>query len=537
MIDHEHGAYLLGLLAGLTAAIIVGIGLAWKQRTQPLFDRFALAILPASAYVVACTAFLNAWKAVENPWNGARLAPAVGLWYGERLYSGPSSGAVLNTIYPPMAFLPYVPAGLCSRPATAVFTASCISMTLVYGPFLALCLFPWTIRAGEGASVLLRVSIFLTFCTLVMTSSVLFAAAHGVHGDAPALGFAALACLALIAVHARERVPLFAALAAGICAGLAIGSKQTLIPLPCVLLCWVGLTRGWRSAAGFGIVLTGSLISVAALLVAVFGRSRMLFNIGTIPSQHPWKYQGGDSPMGLMYLAIELFLECLPMIVVILLVLMLRADDGIPGGMIHGRLRRWASSNPWALFAAAALGQVPFSLLGKVKVGGLVNSDAPPLYLLCAALAFLMLDRRCRRLRLGDGAISVVVLASFASPLALLPSHIFADLKSLRPWLEASDERAFAYAKAYPGAAYFPWNPLGSLLAEGRLSHFEYGLIDRDLAGLSVGPVQFRRHLPAGLRMVAFPPNPQSEWTLRALPEFRHRVKVAELPGWLCYER
>ena len=103
------------------------------------------------------------------------------------------------------------------------------------------------------------------------------------------------------------------------------------------------------------------------------------------------------------------------------------------------------------------------------------------------------------------------------------------------------DEQAAAlrYIEQHPGDAYFPWNPLEHLAAEGRLYHFEYGVFDRDLAGYPLTADHFRRHIPEDPRLICYPPRTTvgDQVTLRYLGEFRERIKVDELPKWDCYRR
>ena len=533
MIDHEHFVYLCWFSLGLTSASIVGLFIGWKARRRPLLERVALATLPASGFVVLTSAVLIGLKAPEIHWNGCRLAPSMGLWYGAKLYRGPTSGPVLNTIYPPMSFVAYAPAGLCARPSTAVIVGSCVSMMLFYTPYLVLCLAP---RPSSGPGrILLGECVFLGFCTLAMTSGTLFSSAHWIHSDAPAIGFAAGACLALHLFHERARLPPGAALASCLCASLAVWSKQTMAPLFVVLPLWVLATRGAAACARFGSALLGILALVSAAFRSAFGSGALVFNTLKIPARHRWYYEGDAAWMGRTFLSLELLYECLPVIVLIGLALAIR--DGTDDDREDRGWSGWLSGNPWMLFAAAALAQAPMSLLGKIKIGGAINSDAPPHYLLCCALGSILLDRRSAGNRARNGALALVLAASIYSPIILINQRIIPDIKSLRHLSETGDEVAFQFARTHPGEAYFPWNPLASLLAERRLYHFEYGMIDRDRGGYPIAADHFLRHVPEQIRLVCFPPDRQSEWTMKYLPAFSRRLQIPELPGWICYTR
>lgn len=530
MIDREHFAYLSWFVVGLALAALAGVAVGRPWRGGRRAERLAVSALPAMLYIAVAAAVLAAVRAPENYWNGCRLAPAVGLLYGERIYRPPSSGAVLNTIYPPMAYLPYLPAGLFRRPAAAVMAASCVSMTLFFLPFLALCF----ARRGPQRRTqwLTGPYVYLGFYTLVMTSPVLFAAGHWVHCDAPAVGFGAAACVALYLARPGGAVGPAATAVSCLAAGLAVWSKQTMAPLVAALPVWVLLSRGVSASMRYGFAMGASLAVLTVGFRSTFGVGSLVFNILRIPAAHPWKYQGDDLAFGLTYQAIELLFECLPVLVATLIV---AASGRRRVGGDRRTLAEWLAANGWALFAFAALTLVPMAVLGKIKAGGVKNNDAPTLYLLCCALAALVLDRVAASRRAGIA--SLVILVSFSAPVLLVGGKILPELVALRPVSQYGDERAFRFARAHPGVAYFPWNPLSSLLAERRLYHFEFGLFDRNLGGYPVGPEHFRRHVPASLRLVCFPPNRQAEWTMRYLPEFNHRVDVPGLPDWICYAR
>jgi len=104
-----------------------------------------------------------------------------------------------------------------------------------------------------------------------------------------------------------------------------------------------------------------------------------------------------------------------------------------------------------------------------------------------------------------------------------------------RPEFANQQELAYQYAKKNPGQVYYPWNTLSTLLAEGRVYHFEYGLQDRELAATRSPTLHFRRFVPPKLRQVCFPPARQDEWTMRYLKEFTRRVEIQGTAGWICY--
>jgi hypothetical protein len=97
-------------------------------------------------------------------------------------------------------------------------------------------------------------------------------------------------------------------------------------------------------------------------------------------------------------------------------------------------------------------------------------------------------------------------------------------------------QEAYEYAKRHPGEAYFPWNPISSLLAEGKLYHTTFGLWDRDLAGLKISDEHVRAYIPRNIKIMAFRLSKTEDRRIgRFLPEFKRKVTVEGLPGWTVY--
>jgi hypothetical protein len=103
-------------------------------------------------------------------------------------------------------------------------------------------------------------------------------------------------------------------------------------------------------------------------------------------------------------------------------------------------------------------------------------------------------------------------------------------LSARAPGRQNNNQVAYDFAMRHPGEAYFPWQPLASLLAEGRLYHFEYGVVDRYLAGYEPTPEHLRADAPPRLRWIAASNGPTL--MLRFFPEYSVPTQLAELPGW-----
>jgi len=544
MLSVEHLPRFGLSLVILVAALALGAWLCRRNALRDPVDRLLCFLCPSLTCVVLTWCAIGILKSPSSDWNADRLAPAVSLLHGYKLYYGPSHGPVLNTIYTPMSSVVFMPAGLTSSPTLAILTAVVIGFLLFFLPILLLC--SSAQGAGKNRSPLLGIYLLVSACHLTLRGGL--GVAFTVHADSPALGFAGLACMVVYLKRGLPDPSIGTWTLAALFATLSVWSKQTLAPIVLVLPLWAFLAHGPRAAArscgATAIVLTAATI----LFRQIFGKGSFLFNTIRLPKLHPWVYVKPDTFKGFLLLILELGTYCLPMILLGLIALYLRrrlpskpraeSTDEQPSPRPW---RTWFQDNPWSLFALTALATAPLAVLGRIKVGGAPNNYAPPLYFLAMAICAILLEwheRNRERELLGlNRGIKVALLTSFLSPLTLMNDQLIREIDSIGPVLANQQELAYQYSKKNPEQVYYPWNTLSTLMAEGRLYHFEYGLLDRELAGYPVSDAHFRSFVPSKLRQVCFPPNRQGEWTMKYLKEFTRRVDIKELPGWICYER
>ncbi len=101
---------------------------------------------------------------------------------------------------------------------------------------------------------------------------------------------------------------------------------------------------------------------------------------------------------------------------------------------------------------------------------------------------------------------------------------------------------AYNFAKERPEQVYLPYDPLTTLLTDGKLYHFDYGLFDRRLAGREISREHFEAHIPARIRYILYP-----RWTtardspreaLRYLEGFEKTEAMGKMNLWWdVYER
>jgi len=77
------------------------------------------------------------------------------------------------------------------------------------------------------------------------------------------------------------------------------------------------------------------------------------------------------------------------------------------------------------------------------------------------------------------------------------------DGKPLEAVWDSAPQQAYNFVLQYPDSTYFPWYPLSTLMAEGKLYHTGVGLTDRETAGLPTSEEHLQKYLPRDLRFIA----------------------------------
>jgi hypothetical protein len=500
-------------LAAATAALLF-----WRWRTDlrgwTWPEWLGAALLLAAIYTVWRVAVTAALGTLASDWNGARLAPTFAMVYGYRLYYPATEGPVLNNVYGPVAALAYLPATVFRTPTPAILAGGALQAGFLFGAMLA---FAWRAGGQAPADRRLALACGLGAC-LIMTrypGSAYWISM--VHADGPSLALGLLACAALITRDAAT--PTDRALAASaVAAILSCWAKQTAAPLPLALVAAVWLAHGRRQALRYLAMLAAVGVIVSAAFLLWFGRP-LLFNMIDIVSAHAWKKPGLGGLATEAWRWLVSIRDLLALFAVALAVALLRSDRRADG-----------ARGAWVAPALAAVFLMPTGALGANKLGG-EPSSFHSLYYLIAAIAALFAEagRRAPAARaLGWGFCVLAIAAAWQSgrctPSAAQP-----------PAWQNPNQLAYELALRHPGEVYYPWHPLASLLAEGRLYHFEYGLIDRYIGGHEATPDHFRANLPPRLRWVA---SPVRGWSLtHYLGDFSQDTPMPDLPGWIVRQR
>jgi hypothetical protein len=485
------------------------------------FDRLGLALLPLALLALALLYAVYVARMPHLDWNAVRVLPSVALIRGWTLYFAPGEGPMTLGHYGPVKDLLYLPAGLASTPTGALAIGGTLNVLVILVPLwlmvssAAAAGAPWPPRRLAG-SVLAAAALLLVEPTRAIVARL--------HVDAPAVGLGLAACWALAGGGAPPRRRRLAA--AAVLGVLAAWTKQVEAPLPLALIVYAALW-GRRTAVTFLVYLAVAGAAVSLAFFAVFGFEEMWFNMIMRPARQPYVGGGGWGMFGWSLIAAaDVFIHSSPFLLLVLLAVRAR-------GWAPARLAAWLREAPWTIYLLAGFAVLPTSAVGRIIIGGKVNSFHAVAYFAAAAVTVVVRGELTpSRPLLGARLLhwGAVLAVAAAMPQLGVPRELWT-------WRDNPQEQAYRYARAHPGTSYFPWNTLSTLLAEGRLYHFDYSVFDRGLAGYPLSDAHFRRYVPASPRYVIYHRNAQNKHVLRYFPEHVVEAHLEDLPGWTAYSR
>jgi hypothetical protein len=469
---------------------------------------------------VVIAALVTFWRVVViavigtlgSDWNGSRLAPSFALVYGYRLYYPADEGPILNNVYGPVAALAFLPVTILRTPTPAILAGGVLQDLFVFAPLLV---FVWRACVREVVDRPLALACGLGACLLLTRYPGTAYWFSMVHADGPSLALGLIACTALVS---RGGAPTTRALwMSATAAVLAAWAKQTAAPLPLALACALWLGYGHKVAVRYVAMLAVTGLTASAIFLLWCGRP-MLFNMVELVSRHAW-YRPGVAGLAATVWALLVSIRDLLVLCGAALALSFFVRP------TESPLRE----RPWVAPLLAAVLLLPAGALGANKIGG-EPSSFHSVYYLIAGVAALFADLGHRAPATRSVAWAFCILAVLA---AWQSGRCVPRPTQMGVW-HNNHQRAYETALRHPGEVYFPWQPLASLLAEGQLYHFEYGMLDRYIAGFEPSPPHFQAHLPPRLRWVAAHAR---IWTLNHFFADYADTSLPELPGWIVRTR
>lgn len=441
----------------------------------------------------------------------------------------PPGGPLYSSLYGPMAAVTYLPAALFSSPNSAVLAGAAITALLC---FLAAAFvhFAGLKPGGKSGDVLAFLALGFLMCFLEPLKYSCF----NIHADGPGLALGAFACGALYSSRLKKwRIALPVS---ALCAVLCVFCKQMFLPLPLVLLLYFWLAEGRRQATRYLLWLAAAGgIAVTAAAMA-FGLEPLYHCLIWIPGHHPWY------PPSRMVSAMQAMRSSIRVSMPVPIILLAGLIYVLSGARLRGQSLRALAANRCVPLLMAGVALAPFSIAGRAKVGGDVNSLSFALFFLAAGLTVMLADAARAAESEGTRRLAGSVLLAITLTLAVSEAPLALDLPAgVRRLAQAPQQVAYAYLQRHPGEAYFPWFPQSHYFAEHKFRHYAFGVVDRLMAGEPVTPAAFRAYIPADPRVIAFSADGTPELfgfdLMRYLPAYRYQVKDPELPGWLVYSR
>ena len=478
----------------------------------------ALAALALLLIVQAAAGVLNAPSFV---WNEIRLARSVALIHGYSLYLDKDAlGPVTGTLHTPISHCIYLGVTVFHNPTDLLIAGSLLTLLLVFVPLT------WVLcRAGRGW---LAPAVAFLFCAflILQTPGVLHIATM-IHTDAAGAAFATLAGGVLC--DPRRTINLPRTWLAGLGCVLAAGCKQTLAPVVLAVALFLAVAGGAKLLAHFAAAVAAAGAALLAVIVALVPARAFLFNTVTLAAHRPLK-------PGSIDILVRTFrdgkLDALPAVYPIV---PLAACAWIAAGH-HPGWREFTRANRWLVFALCAAVLVPVTAKAMVTVGSDVNhvGFVHYFFLLAAGLAIAQY--------LQDSSHSLVrtvawTCAALGILTSIAPGAVLSLPSRLRNLHDNPAEAALRYALRHPDQAYFPVNPLATLLSTGKVYHVDYSIYDRERVGYFLTQRQFKSGLPPRFEIVAMPPGEAvRSAALQKLLKAYVTGADPELPGWTVYK-
>lgn len=520
----------------ILAILAVSISLVIVRRTRSVdgSDTVRLALVPPSLLAAGIIVWSWLGAAPFMYWNSPCLAPTFAVYYGYDLYYPFGEGPMLSTMYGPATALAFLPSVFAVNPTEALLFADLLNVIYFSLPIALVCLrldSDPKRRAGAALAAL------LAFAGLALTSTGLRDVARHVHADAPCVGLGAVACLAMVWSPARpgwKRHVLSALLVA-----LSASTKQVALPMFLALPFFCAAAWGRSDGLRNLLAMTAVGAVTASVWILLHGVGPLWFNLLTVPGNYPWQIamEGARHPRMLTSALVTLEILRDGFWIGLIGAVGWNAARGESGAVpARGEAATGMHPRAWMLFMLAGAAFIPTSIMGRAKVGGNLNSFFALYFFGIAAVLLLH-----RAVTATDRTAARVAGAVFLLLQANIILHALDSLpQGWRDWrrLERNPEQqAFEFLLDNPGRAYFSWNPIAHIMAEGKVYHGDSGVWDRDISGYKPSDEYFREHIPPDFWYVAYHERYTTHYASLYLPEYSQPVGVNGLDGWRVFKK
>lgn len=428
----------------------------------------------------------------QAQWNAPRLAAVWAVAHGVNIYGTAQSGPFLGWIYGPMFPLYCAPAAWLGG-LTAFATGAWLLNLLAALLPAAVCLRAAVRRAD--VLPLLTLYLALLLCSPLTQKQFLF-----LHVDTLCIGFGLLACWSLS--RAVGGAGAGSVIRAAVFTALAIATKQVGVGLGLGLSLWLVVNRRYALLGRYLLWLAGLSLFFWSVCLVLVGTDRLIFSLWWYHVYNPtgsttwaelgaetWRVVAGAWPWLLGFLVAWRG--------------SMRArvanNDGNGGGDLRAALL-------WA-----ALGVLPFGVLAASKVAGNINSVHSLNYLFVWLI--LALGRALPGLK--EAVAPALVHAALVGA-ALIAGGMTAHRAEVTWKPSRQLEADLELARQHPGKVYFPWNPLVTLMTDGKIYPFDDALLCLNRSGLAPSAAAVLRDIPRGA-LIVYPDPVQSRFALTYL--------------------
>jgi hypothetical protein len=439
----------------------VSLAFAWKTGDRSP-DSWVVHGLTGILASLSSLLLLTAVGFIPDDWSATRMSVPLSLFYGYPLYSELESHPANANFYLPFGFLGFLPAAylgyLFHSPSVCLLLGWATTMLFYFFPFYLF------IRRFEINNKI-KLNLFLLCVIITLSTPSLRYVATMIHVDACGFLCIATALALTLPIPSTNVIPSKVDFViSGIALGISVFIKQTFWPLTLVLFLLIILH--YRNASKNFII--SFFITVFSCICSIVA----LFDIRTI-----WSYAfnaASSAPDGCSALqSLVAFLNInWPLL--------------FASSTLFCLLSCYKRSNFQRPFINSIIGTIfiflcafPLSIYTFTKLG----SDSNHFIFPSALLLFLSLYFLSQIVK-NNPKNNIIFLAVIS--LFLFPSYTYIKTYcGWYLWVNNPHEVAYRVCKKYPDhSLYFPWQPMASLLAYGKMYHIDQAVFYEEVNGM-----------------------------------------------------
>lgn len=480
---------------------------------------------------------LNAWQRITAGWPSVWAQELLLGSYlvrdGRPLYYSLNQVPALTTMYTPFTYYLLLPITFIRRPDWALCAAALWCGIIYALPLLILLTNAWRAKLVSKPGIVLAAAVFASL-TLYYTAN----AFCDVTPATLCVGIGGLAVLA--ATSAANRPSWRAESIVVILTAVAILTKQVMLPLMALYPLLILQERGLRASIYASLRMTAGTFLIIGIAFLVNNPRPMYLHTIWIPAHQGWSsvacLSTGICSSGGVAVALTQKIRTLCWLSMKLLIGFDYVFLWI--AMVSVILWRTRSKGTPLLagpFLLTAVLLIPTSLMNVAKLGGTFTNYLVCMYFFYMAASALALELEQEGI-IGLSALRMrsVVLVFVALPLLVVTAR-FARNPELHTLSAANPDITSYELTRRSTRLFFPWYPLSTYLASGKVYHFPQAIMDRSVAGITPDEDFIRRGLPGNTALFAYHSKDEI-----AMDPLLHSCSVArttdQLPGWTIFD-